>query len=59
MLDYAREAVDFVENKSLAEFKSERQLQLAVTHLVELVGEAANYVTKQTQTIWARFIYLK
>lgn len=54
MLDYAREAVDFLENKSLADFKAERQLHLAVTHLVELVGEAANHITKQTQTTYTQ-----
>ncbi len=48
MLDYAREAIQFASGKSKLDFLRERQLQLAVTHLIESVGEAANHVSPET-----------
>lgn len=50
MLDYAQEAVNFVDGKSLADFTIDRKLNLAVTHLIELVGEAANHISTETQS---------
>jgi len=49
MLDYAREAIQFASGQSKLDFLRERQLQLAVTHLIELVGEAANHISPETQ----------
>lgn len=49
MLDYAQEAVAFVQNTSFSDFIADRKLHLAVTHLIELVGEAANHISSETQ----------
>jgi len=49
MLDYSREAVRMVRGKSRKELDDDRQLNLAVTHLVELIGEAAGQVPRATQ----------
>ncbi len=49
MLDYSREAVQMVKGKARKDLDGDRQLALAVTHLVELVGEAAGQVPRTTQ----------
>ncbi|MFW6118912.1 MAG: DUF86 domain-containing protein [Planctomycetota bacterium] len=49
MLEHAREAVELTEGKSRADLDSDRTLELALTRLVEIVGEAAARVTPQTQ----------
>jgi uncharacterized protein with HEPN domain len=49
MLDHAREAVAIVRQRSRAELDSDRMLQLALRQLVEIVGEAANRVSKEGQ----------
>lgn len=45
MLSHAREAVELLGDTSRQEFESERVIQLALTRLVEIVGEAANRVS--------------
>jgi uncharacterized protein with HEPN domain len=52
MLDHAREACALVASRSRADIHSERLLQLALTRLVEIVGEAAGRVSRESQ---ARF----
>lgn len=49
MRNHAREAVDMLGDSSREELKNNRMLQLALTHLVEIVGEAANRVSRETQ----------
>lgn len=49
MLDYAREAVSLVQDKSRADLDIDRVLNLALVHLVEIVGEAASRVSKEVQ----------
>ena len=49
MLDHAREAVDFARNTNRADAEHDRVLQLALTRLVEVVGEAAAHVSTETQ----------
>ena len=49
MLDYACEAVEMAEGKTSVDLRENRQLGLALTHLVELVGEAANQVPSDVQ----------
>ncbi|MFO8057907.1 MAG: HepT-like ribonuclease domain-containing protein [bacterium] len=49
MRNHAREAVDMLGNSSREELKNNRMLQLALTHLVEIVGEAANRVSREAQ----------
>src|SRR5438552_17356995 len=47
MLDHAREAVAMVRNRARADLDTDRIFQLAITRLVENIGEAANRVTAQ------------
>ena len=41
MLDHAREAVDMVRGRSRGDLDTDRQLNLALVRLVEVIGEAA------------------
>ena len=52
MLDHAREALALVAARSRSDIQSDRMLQLALTRLVEIIGEAASRVSRETQ---ARF----
>jgi uncharacterized protein with HEPN domain len=45
MLDYAREAVSFSAGRSRQDVDANRMLRHALTHLVEVIGEAARKVT--------------
>jgi len=49
MLDYAREAVQMAGERTSTELEKNRQLGLALTHLVELIGEAASQVPRDIQ----------
>lgn len=44
ILSYAREAVDLCRARTRADLDSDRLLNLALTRLVEIIGEAANRV---------------
>ena len=44
-----REAVDLLGKTSREQLEDNRTLQLALTRLIEIVGEAANRVSKTTQ----------
>ncbi len=46
MRDHAREAVDMVRGRSRADLDTDRQLNLALVRLVEVIGEAANRVSE-------------
>ena len=47
MLDHAREALGMVAGRSRHDLDTDRMLQLALTHLVEIIGEAANRVSRE------------
>ena len=47
MLDHAREAVAMTGGRERGHLDSDRMLQLALTHLVEIIGEAAGRVTPE------------
>jgi uncharacterized protein with HEPN domain len=49
MLDHAREAVDVMNGRTLDDLRTNRVLNLAIVRLLEIVGEAANRVSEQTQ----------
>jgi len=49
MLSHAREAVELLGNSSREELGRNRVMQLALTRLVEIVGEAANRVSEETR----------
>jgi len=46
MLDAAREALEFVQGKTRADLDSDRMLLLSLVKEIEIVGEAANQVSK-------------
>jgi uncharacterized protein with HEPN domain len=49
MLETAREAVELVRSKTRQHLSDDRVLQLALTRLVEIVGEAAAQIPKDDQ----------
>jgi uncharacterized protein with HEPN domain len=49
MLTYAQEAVDLCAGKSRADLDQDRLLELALTRLLEIIGEAANRVPAAEQ----------
>ncbi len=49
MLIYAREAAALSGQTSLKDFEKDRVMQLAMQKLVEILGEAANRVSEETQ----------
>lgn len=46
MLDVAQEALELVKGKTRADYDSDRTLRLALTHLLQTVGEAARRVSQ-------------
>lgn len=50
MLDHAREALAMVEGRTREDLDRDRQLELALTRLLEIVGEAANRVPEEVRT---------
>lgn len=49
MLDHAIEAVELVRGKLRGDLDADRTLNLALVRLLEIVGEAANKVSPETQ----------
>ena len=49
MRDYVRKAIAFVEGKTRTDLEADEILCLALIHLVELVGEAANKYPAEKQ----------
>ncbi len=49
MLDACRESVQFSQGRSRGDLDSDRLFQLAMVRLVEIIGEAASRLTKETQ----------
>ena len=59
MLDHAREAVDMTRGRKRADLDRDRQLNLALVRLLEIVGEAANRVPKSNARVLPQFPGLK
>jgi uncharacterized protein with HEPN domain len=64
MISHAREAVELLGDRNREVFGNDRVLQLALTRLVEIVGEAANRVTDKgrqahAQIPWPRIIGMR
>lgn len=49
MLDAAKEAISFAEGKQRGDLDQDRKLVLAIVRLVEIVGEAADHVSREFQ----------
>ena len=54
MLTYAREAVEATRGRSRADLDEDRLLNLALQRLVEIIGEAAARVSRQTQSLYVQ-----
>jgi len=64
MLDHASEAVELLGDMKREKLAKNRVLQLALTRLVEIIGEAANRISKATQQKyedipWAQIISMR
>lgn len=64
MLDHAREAMDLAQGRTQGDLERDRVLSLALTRLVEIVGEAAGRVPsnerrKYPEIDWARIIGMR
>jgi uncharacterized protein with HEPN domain len=64
MLDHAREATAMVRGRSRAELDTDRQLNLALVRLVEIVGEAAarvpeDFRQRYSQVPWRQTVALR
>jgi uncharacterized protein with HEPN domain len=64
MLDHAQEATFLVDGKSRADLDDNRTLNLALTRLLEIIGEAANRIPIEFQTenpavSWLQIISLR
>jgi uncharacterized protein with HEPN domain len=64
MLDHAREAVEIVRNRNRSDLDQDRQFNLALVRLLEIVGEAANRVPEQQQARvpeipWSQIVSLR
>ena len=57
MLRYAQEAVELLGDESQEGLGHDRVLQLALTRLVEIVGEAANCISRDTQEKHAEVLW--
>jgi uncharacterized protein with HEPN domain len=59
ILSHAREAVDICKGRERADLDSDRLLNLALTRLIEIVGEAANRVPDSIQSKYPNFPWLQ
>jgi uncharacterized protein with HEPN domain len=64
MLDHAREAVSMVQGKSRSDLGSDRKLNLSLTRLLEIIGEAANRITddersRRPEIPWTEIVGLR
>jgi uncharacterized protein with HEPN domain len=64
MLEHAREAVAFARDRSREDLDSDRLLELALTRLLEIVGEAATRVSTESRERvpdipWPRVVALR
>lgn len=50
MLDHAREAIEMVAGKAQADLGRNRMLELALTRLIEIIGEAATRVSSEIKS---------
>jgi len=64
MLDHAREAVEMVKGKTRADLDADRQLNLALVRLVEVIGEAAaripdDFRARYPQVPWRQIVGMR
>ena len=49
MLDAAKEAISFAQGKKRGDLDEDRKLALSIIHPVEIIGEAADHVSREFQ----------
>lgn len=49
MCDHARKASELIAGKRRSEFEADEVLRLALSYLVQIIGEAANHVSQSTR----------
>lgn len=64
MLDHAREAVSMARGKTRADLDLDRALNLSLTRLLEVVGEAASRVSREEQSArpdipWSQIVSMR
>lgn len=59
MLVHSREAVAIIQGKTRADLDQDRLLNLALTRLVEIIGEAANRVPEEVQAKYPELPWLQ
>lgn len=59
MLSHAREAVEIIQGKSRADLDEDRLLNLALTRLIEIIGEAAYRVSDDTKAKYPELPWLQ
>ena len=57
--DYAKKAVSMIEGQSRKEIDKDEKLRLALLHLLVLIGESANRISKKTQTQYSEIPWNK
>ena len=53
MLDHALEAVAMIKDKTRTDLDKDRQLNLALVRLLEIIGEAATRISKEDQALYS------
>jgi uncharacterized protein with HEPN domain len=56
MLDHALEAVSMTKGKTRADLDEDRQLNLALVRLLEIIGEAATRIPKEDQARYKGYL---
>lgn len=64
MLDMARKAADRVRDRTREEYDADEDLQMVIAHLVQIIGEAASRVSRQsraqyTEIPWKRIVGIR
>ena len=59
MLDHAREASSLVQSRTREDLDADRQLNLAIVRLLEIIGEAAARVPEEERTRFAGIPWLQ
>jgi len=64
MLTYSQEIVEIIENENHSSFLNNRVKRLAIERLLEIIGEAANHISKEVidanpDIPWSRMIGLR
>jgi len=59
ILAHSQEAIQIARGKTRSDLDSDRLLELALTRLVEIIGEAANRVPGEIQTLYPELPWLQ